>query len=75
MTVTIIKKDGEKIVYKYAYDLYELKHSVEDRNGKRSLIEKRMCVLYPDELDYNVEAEMEYNTDTIDSVVITFTGE
>lgn len=75
MTVTIIKKDGEKIVYENAYELYELKHYVEDRNGKRSLTEKRIGVLYPDELDYNVEAEMEYNTDSIDRVVITFTGE
>lgn len=72
MTVTVIKKDGEKIVYKNAYDFYEIKHYVEERNGQRSLTEKRISVVYPDDLDHYVEAEIEHNTDTIDQVVITF---
>lgn len=73
MTVTFIRKDGKRLVHNNVYDVYELKRYVEDKNMKRTLTGTYIGVNYPDELDYGVEAEMEYNTDTIDSVVITFT--
>ena len=61
MTVTFIKKNGEKIVYNKAYEVYQ--------RGRHT---KYIVVLYPDELDHNVEAEMEYIRDDLDRVVITF---
>ena len=64
MKVNIKRKNGETITYKRAYEVFG--------RGKH---DEKVVVLFPDELDHNVEAEMEYNTDTIDSVVITFTGE
>ena len=64
MKVNIKRKNGETITYNRAYEVFgRCKH------------EEKVVVLYPDELDHNVETETEYNTDTIDSVVITFTGE
>ena len=75
MTVTLIRKDGKTIVHNNVYDVYELKRYVEDRNLKRSLTGTYIGINYLDDLDHYVEAEIEYNTDTIDSVVITFTGE
>lgn len=75
MTVTFIRKDGRRVIHNDVYDVYELKRYVEGRNMKRTLTGTYIGVNYPDDLDYGVEAEMEYNTDTIDSVVITFTGE
>ena len=73
MTVTFIRKDGKTIVHNNVYDVYELKRYVEDRNLKRTLTGTYIGVNYPDDLDYGVEAEMEYNTDNIEKVVITFT--
>lgn len=63
MTVTFIKKDDAKIVYKNAYDVYQ--------RGRHT---KYIVVVYPDELDHNVEAETEYRRDELESVVITFEG-
>lgn len=63
MTVTFIKKDCAKIVYKNAYDVYQ--------RGRHT---KYIVVVYPDELDHNVEAETEYRRDELKSVVITFEG-
>lgn len=63
MKINIKRKNGETITYNRAYEVFG--------RGKH---DEKVVVLYPDELDHNVEAEMEYNTDTIDSVVITFTG-
>ena len=73
MTVTFIKKDGKKIIYDHAYEVYEHKHFI-DNNGKREEVAAYINVQYPDELDYGVEAEMEYHCDDLDSVVITFEG-
>lgn len=64
MKVTIKRKNGETITYNRAYEVFG--------RGKN---DEKFVVIYPNELDHNVEAEMEYYTDTIDSVVITFTGE
>lgn len=64
MKVTIKRKNGETITYKRAFEVFD--------RGKH---DEKFVVIYPNELDHNVEAEMEYNTDTIDSIVITFTGE
>lgn len=61
MTVTFIKKDGNEIVYKNAYEVYQ--------RGRHT---KYIVVLYPDELDHNVEAEMEYRRDDLERVIITF---
>jgi hypothetical protein len=72
MTVTFIKKDGKTIVHNNVYDVYELKRYVEDRNMKRSLTGTYIGINYPDDLDYCVEAAIEYNTDSIEQVVITF---
>lgn len=73
MTVTFIRKDGKRLVHNNVYDVYELKRYVEDRNMKRTLTGTYIGVNYPDDLDYGVEAEIEYNTDNIERVVITFT--
>ena len=73
MTVTFIRKDGKRLVHNNVYDVYELKRYVEDKNMKRTLTGTYIGVNYPDDLDYGVEAEMEYNTDNIERVVITFT--
>ena len=75
MTVTFIRKDGKRIVHNNVYEVYELKRYVEDRNMKRSLTGTFIGVNYPDDLDYGVEAEMEYNTDNIERVLITFSEE
>lgn len=64
MKVTIKRKNGETITYNRAYEVFA--------RGKH---DEKFVVLYPDELDYNVEAEMEYSTDNIERVVITFRGE
>lgn len=64
MKVTIKRKNGETITYKRAFEVFG--------RGKH---DEKFVVIYPNELDHDVEAEMEYYTDTIDSVVITFTGE
>lgn len=64
MRVVIQRDNGETIIYKRAYEVFS--------RGKN---DEKFVVIYPNERDHNVEAEMEYNTDTIDSVVITFTGE
>ena len=74
MTVTFIKKDGNKIVYKNAYEVYEHKKFI-DNKGVYEEIAAYITVVYPDELDHGVEAEMDYHTDSIDRVEITFTGE
>ena len=74
MKVTFIKKDGQKIVYKHAYEVYEHKKCI-DNNGVIEEVAAYITVVYPDELDYGVEAEMDYHTDSIDRVEITFTGE
>ena len=63
MKVTFIKKDGEKIVYNKAYEVYQ--------RGRHT---KYIVVLYPDEFDHNVEADMEYRRDDLEKVVITFEG-
>lgn len=63
MTVTFIKKDGAKIVYNKAYEVYQ-----------RGSHTKYIVVVYPDELDHNVEAETEYRRDKLESVIITFEG-
>ena len=63
MIVTFIKKDGAKIVYNKAYEVYQ--------RGRHT---KNIVVVYPDELDHNVEAETEYRRDELESVVITFEG-
>lgn len=63
MNVTFIKKDGNKIVYTKAYEVYQ--------RGRHT---KYIVVVYPDELDHNVEAETEYRRDELESVVITFEG-
>jgi len=73
MTVTFIRKDGKTIVHNNVYDVYELKRYVEDRELKRSLTGTYIGINYPDDLDYDVEAAIEYNTDTIERVEITFT--
>ena len=49
---------------------YELKR-YEDLKPKRTLT-GTYIVNYPDDLDYDVEAEMEYNTDNIERVIINF---
>ena len=64
MKVTIKRKNGETITYKRAFEVFG--------RGKH---DEKFVLIYPNELDHDVEAEMEYNTDTIVSVVITFTGE
>lgn len=64
MKVTIKRKNGETITYNRAYEVFG-----------RGQHDEKFVVLYPDALDHNTETETEYNTDTIDSVVITFTGE
>jgi len=74
MKVTFIKKDGQKIVYKHAYEVYEHEKCI-DNGGVIDEVEAFITVVYPDELDYGVEAEMDYHTDSIDRVEITFTGE
>lgn len=74
MTVTFIKKDGKKIIYNHAYEVYEHKHCIIDNKGNYEEVAAFINVQYPDELDYGVEAEMEYNRDDLDSVVITFEG-
>lgn len=61
MTVTFIKKDGEKIVYKNAYEVHQ--------QGRHT---KYIVVVYPDVYDHHVEAEMVYRRDELDSVNITF---
>lgn len=61
MTVTFIRKDGTKIVYNKAYEVYQ--------RGRHT---KYIVVVYPDELDHNVETETEYCRDKLESVVITF---
>lgn len=63
MIVTFIKKDGAKIVYNKAYEVYQ--------RGRHT---KYVVVVYPDVCDHNVEAEMEYRRDELDSVNITFEG-
>lgn len=63
MIVTFIKKDGEKIVYNKPYEVYQ--------RGRHT---KYIVVVYPDELDHNVEAETEYRKDELESVLITFEG-
>ena len=64
MRVAIQRDNDETIIYERAYEVFG--------RGKH---DEKFVVIYPNELDHDVEAEMEYNTDTIDSVVITFTGE
>lgn len=64
MKVVIQRKNGETIIYKRAFEVFA-----------RGAHDELFVVLYPDELDHGVEAEMEYHTDTIDSVVISFIGE
>ena len=64
MRVAIQRDNGETIIYEHAYEVFG-----------RGNHDEKFVVIYPNELDHNVEAEMEYYTDTIDSVVITFTGE
>lgn len=61
MRVVIQRDNGETIIYERAYEVFS--------RGKN---DETFVVIYPNELDHNVEAEMEYYTDTIDSVVITF---
>ena len=63
MTVTFIRKDGAKIVYNKAYEVYQ--------RGRHT---KYIVVVYQDELDHNVEAETEHRSDELKSVVITFEG-
>lgn len=74
MTVTFIRKDGERKVYKNAYEVYEHKQFI-DNHGEFEEVAAYITVVYPDELDHGVEAEMDYHTDSIERVVITFTGE
>lgn len=64
MRVAIQLNNDETIIYKRAYEVFG--------RGKH---DEKFVVIYPNELDHDVEAETEYNTATIDSVVITFTGE
>lgn len=64
MRVAIQRDNGETIIYKRAYEVFA-----------RGMNDEKFVVIYPNELDHDIEAEMEYYTDTIDSVVITFTGE
>ena len=64
MRVAIQRDNGETIIYERAYEVFG--------RGKH---DEKFVVIYPNELDHDVEAEMEYYTDTIDSAVITFTGE
>ena len=64
MKVTIKRKSGEIITYNRAYEVFGC--------GQH---DEKFVVLYPDELDHGVEAEMEYHTDSIERVEITFTGE
>lgn len=85
MIVTFIKKDGERKVYNHAYEVFEHKKIVEtfkDNDNKDGSLSREIKevdsfigVVYPDELDHGVEAEMEYHTDSIARVVITFKGE
>lgn len=74
MKVTFIKKNGTKIVYNHAYEVYEHKKCI-DNGGEIDEVSEYITVVYPDELDYGVEAEMDYHTDSIERVEITFTGE
>lgn len=64
MRVAIQLNNNETIIYERTYEVFS--------RGKH---DEKFVVIYPNELDHDVEAEMEYNTDIIDSVVITFTGE
>lgn len=64
MRVVIQCNNDETIIYNRAYEVFG--------RGKH---DEKLVVIYPNELDHDVEAEMEYYTDLIDSVVITFTGE
>lgn len=59
MTVTFIKKNDEKIVYNNAYEVCQ--------HGSKYIV-----VVYPDVYDHNVESEMKYRRDELESVVITF---
>ena len=56
MKVKITRTNGEIITYNRAYEVYERGESI--------------VVVYPDELDHNVEAEMEYQEETIKAVEI-----
>lgn len=66
MKVIIKRKNGETITYNGAYEVY---------GRGLDVVDEFLVVHYADELDHYVESEMEYRTETIDSVVITFTGE
>ena len=61
MNVTVKKKTGEEVNFDNAYDVYYHEAAT-----------KSVVVLYPDELDHGVEAEMEYRSDDIDRIIITF---
>ena len=71
MNVNIKLKNGKTIKYNRAYEVFGRGLDVVD--GK--VIDQFLVVIYPDELDHNVESEIAYSTELIDSVVITFTGE
>lgn len=60
MKVKITRTNGEIITYNRAYDVYE-----------RGMFGEFIVIVYPDELDHNVEAEMEYREETIDHIEIT----
>lgn len=68
MKVTIKRKSGESIIFNQAYEVFGRGLDVVD--GK--VIDEFFVVLYPDEIDNHVEAEMAYRTETIENVVITF---
>lgn len=59
MKVKITRTNGEIITYNRAYEVYE-----------RGMFGDFLVVVYPDELDHNVEAEMEYRAESIKTVEI-----
>lgn len=59
MKVKITRSNGEIITYNRAYDVYE-----------HGILGEFIVVVYPDDLDHNVEAEMEYRAETIKNVEI-----
>lgn len=61
MKVSIKRKNGEDIDFERAYEVYG--------RGQHG---ETVAVVFPNELDHDVEAVMEYSTDKIERIEITF---
>lgn len=61
MKVSIKRKNGEDIDFERAYEVYG-----------RGQHDETVAVVFPNELDHNVESVMEYSTDKIEWIEITF---